>query len=641
MRRSSDRRARNSYLLAVVSLGAVTVLSSLWELSARPPGIQWFILAGLTLLTGSFTVKLPSLPAKISVSETFVFTSVLLFGPAAGTITVVLDALVISLWMRPEHRSPTRVIFNATAPAIAIRVASEIFFYLSGAVPGQIGRQDVGHLILPVFTFALLYFVINTALVSGALATERSESPIAIWLANFPSVSITYFVGSSVAMLIVAYTDHIDLTVLSIIVPLLAISYLTFRTSMGRIEDADRHVAQVNELYLSTIETLAMAVDAKDQITHGHIRRVQVYAIELAKRLGIRNNEQLRAIEAAALLHDMGKLAIPEHILNKPGQLTQAEFDKMKRHADIGADLLSSVRFPYPIVPIVRHHHENWNGTGYPSGLSGTDIPFGARVLSVVDCFDALTSDRPYRPRLTPREAFSIIEERRGTMYDPLVVDTFIASYNEISPLATLAGQQARTLVPALGAVGGDSQVPLRDIRDNAAQAATLGECLRDLDRAGTIPGALAVAGQYLRLLTPGCVCALYRYQPETDSLICTDSTGDGSRLLVGLSIRNGERITGWVAANSRIIANSDATLDLADVAQRFSPNLRSTMAAPVLHRHFKLGVLTTYATGESPFTDHHKYAFERIAAMFAERASRLTSSTLATLVRFPSADTR
>ena len=179
-------------------------------------------------------------------------------------------------------------------------------------------------------------------------------------------------------MLLVTYRQRIDFTALSVIIPLLVITYLTFRTSLGRLEDANRHVSQVNSLYLSTIETLAMAVDAKDQITHGHIRRVQVYAVELAKRLGVNDDRQLKAIEAAALLHDMGKLAIPEHILNKPGKLTAAEFETMKRHAAIGADLLSSIRFPYPVVPIVRHHHENWNGRGYPTGISGTDIPLGS-----------------------------------------------------------------------------------------------------------------------------------------------------------------------------------------------------------------------------------------------------------------------
>src|SRR5581483_6236060 len=190
----------------------------------------------------------------------------------------------------------------------------------------------------------------------------------------------------------------------------------------------------LNRLYLSTIETLAMAIDAKDQVTHGHIRRVQTFAVRLAHELGVRDDNLLKAVEAAALLHDMGKLAVPEHILNKPGKLTEAEFEKMKLHASVGADILSAIDFPYPVVPIVRYHHENWNGTGYPDGLKGTEIPIGARILSVVDCFDALTSDRPYRPRLTDEDAIKILVERRGTMYDPLIVDTFIRVHQEIAP---------------------------------------------------------------------------------------------------------------------------------------------------------------------------------------------------------------
>ena len=139
-----------------------------------------------------------------------------------------------------------------------------------------------------------------------------------------------YFGGASLAALLVVYTRDIDLTYLGIIVPLLLVMYLTFKNSMARVEDANIRLEQMNTLYLSTIETLAMAVDAKDQITHGHIRRVQTYAAGLARELGLRGKDDLRAVEAAALLHDMGKLAIPEYILNKPGKLTSAEFEKMR-----------------------------------------------------------------------------------------------------------------------------------------------------------------------------------------------------------------------------------------------------------------------------------------------------------------------
>src|SRR5437867_6909188 len=180
-------------------------------------------------------------------------------------------------------------------------------------------------------------------------------------------------------------------------------------------------------------------MDAKGQVPPGHIRRVQAYAVGLAKALGVTDPAQINAIEAASLLHDMGKLAVPEYILNKPGPLTPTEFEKMKMHASVGADILSAIQFPYPVVPIVRHHHESWDGSGYPDGLAGSDIPIGARILSVVDCFDALTSDRPYRPRLTDREALRILVERRGTMYDPLVVDTFTKVYAQIAPTESSA----------------------------------------------------------------------------------------------------------------------------------------------------------------------------------------------------------
>jgi putative nucleotidyltransferase with HDIG domain len=557
-----------------------------------------------------------------------VFTSVLLFGPAGGTITVVLDALVISLWMKRAKRTPTRVLFNATASAIAIRVASDGFFWLSGVEPGRIGRGDVDQLIAPIFVFALLYFVINTALVSFALGFERRESPFTIWWEHFPPVSITYFVGSSIALLIVAYTDRIDLTVLSIIVPLLVISYLTFRTSMGRLEDANRHIEQVNDLYLSTVETLAMAVDAKDQVTHGHIRRVQVYATELAKRLGVADRSQLKAIEAAALLHDMGKLAIPEHILNKPGKLTAAEFAKMKRHADIGADLLSSIRFPYPVVPIVRHHHENWDGTGYPSGLSGTDIPLGARILSVVDCFDALTSDRPYRPRLSDEESFAILRQRRGTMYDPLVVDQFIACYSDIAPEAKLAGDTARSLTTAISD-SDDVPTPLRDISANAAQTAALAEFGRAIEAATTQQEMINVTFQYVRLLTPGTVCAVYSHLPESDTLTCEAAAGDPERLLTGLSMKNGERISGWALANGKTIANSQAALDLNALSDMFSPPLRSALATPLKNGPALIGTLTAYATRDQPFNDDHRYAFERIADKLSDHFNAAAVSAM------------
>src|SRR5215475_9479062 len=426
----------STYVVGVIVAGMLVLAHSLHQIYLAPVSNQWFVLAVLTLLTGSFTIAMSSLPARVSVSETFVFASVLLFGPSAGTITVVLESLIMSFWLSKDTRAPSRLLFNAAATALAIWISATAYYSFSGVKPHLDSATPIYFLPLAVFT--ILYFLLNTWLVAFAVAVHNDRSPINVCWPHFPWLSINYFSGASLAALIVTYTKSIDFSTLLIFVPLLVITYFTFRTVMGRFDDSTKHLEQLNKLYLSTIETLAMAIDAKDQITHGHIRRVQAYAVGLARHLGVKDERLIKAVEAAALLHDMGKLAVPEYILNKPGRLTEAEFEKMKLHASVGADILSAIDFPYPVVPIVRHHHEHWDGGGYPDGLRSTDIPIGARILSIVDCFDALTSDRPYRPRLSNAAALEILLQRRGNMYDPLIVDTFIRVHEQIEPaLAT------------------------------------------------------------------------------------------------------------------------------------------------------------------------------------------------------------
>jgi putative nucleotidyltransferase with HDIG domain len=614
----ANHLVRSVYLSSVVAIGVLVVAASVLEIRTNPPAIDWLVLVALTILAGCFTVKLPSLPTNLSVSETFIFTAVLLFGPAAGTLTVLVDALVVSFWAKNTRRTAGRFLFNAAAPAISIRVGAEFFFFASGTTAGSVGVAEVGQIIGPLLGLAALYFLVNAALIAGAVWSTGAEFPLKQWRRNFPAVSINYLLGGSIAIFMVAFADGINLAVVGIIVPILLVSYYTFRTSMGRLEDANRHVQHINDLYLSTIEALAMAVDAKDQITHGHIRRVQVYATQLAQRLGVTDAQQLRAIEAAALLHDMGKLAIPEYILNKPGKLTTAEFEKMKKHAEIGADLLSSISFPYPVVPIVRHHHENWNGAGYPSGLSGHDIPMGARILSVVDCFDALTSDRPYRPRMSDDDSFAILRERSGRMYDPLVVDTFIAVFPEIAPMAIQAGQQARSFMPSLnGETGVD---PLQHIRTNAAQTTLLEECALALKHATSRREATEVVTQFLAMLTPARVCAFFEYRAEGDVLVCVQSAGDTAVPLTGLSIKNGERTTGWAVAHDSVMANSPATLDLMERAKMFNPPLQSAIVAPLKQGGTIIGALAAYTASSDLFSDDHQYAMERIAAAFVAR---------------------
>lgn len=606
------------YVIGIVLVGAAVVGRALHQLYAAPLGTDWLLLVALTLLTGSFTIKVAAIPARVSVSETFVFASVLLFGTAAGTVTVVIETLVMSFWQNPKTRLPHRVLFNISAPAIAIWVSSYAFFWLSGTSPTSPTPLALPSLFLPLAAFTTLYFLLNTWLVTFALALEKHRSPFDIWWPHFSWVSVNYFSGASVAAVLVTYSHTIAPSSLAVIVPLLVISYLSFRTAMGRVDDATRHLGELNKLYLSTIETLAMAIDAKDQITHGHIRRVQSYAVGLATRVGVLDEHLIKAIEAAALLHDMGKLAVPEYILNKPGRLSPAEFEKMKLHASVGADILSAIDFPYPVVPIVRHHHENWDGTGYPAGLKGTAIPIGARILSVVDCFDALTSDRPYRPKLSNDEALKILNERRGTMYDPLIVNTFVNVHEEIAPDSVTAGPPRHALneitSSAHNVTAAAGSTRLDEIAASADEMLTLYDLARTLAGQASTGDTGDIIARHLRRLIPFSLCAFYLYDAAADELEVKHAMGDPASVVKGLRVPLGQRLSGWVAANRQTILNSDPSLDLGEVARCVTPRLRSCLSTPLLAEEALVGVLTLYSSTHDGFSEDHRRIVEVVA---------------------------
>lgn len=586
------------YIATIVWAGGYAVAHSILSLISEPIGNRWIVLAVLTVLTGSFNLKVPSINAYLSVSDAFVFASILIFGTPAGTATALIDCLVISLRMRKQNRAVYRLLFNASAPSLSIWLAGTAFYTYSGIAPYNTAFTSLTELFLPFFGFITLHFLINSWLVALAVSLERSEPPLSVWWNNFAWLSINYFSGAYVAALIVTYTKQLDFGALAIIVPLVIVSYLTFRTAIGRAEDKNDHLSELNKLYLSTIETLAMAIDAKDQITHGHIRRVQTYAVGLAKHMGVSEDKLIKAIEAAALLHDMGKLAVPEHILNKPGKLTAAEFEKMKLHASVGADILSAIDFPYPVVPIVRHHHENWNGRGYPDGIHGTDIPIGARILSVVDCFDALTSDRPYRPRLSDDDAIAILVERRGTMYDPLVVDTFIRVHRSIAPQEQPLPVAAPA--PSLSSVSrASTESPVGVSHPDAiavANAVFPATFAEDLAAQHDLAGLTTVLARFLGSSVPFTALVFFEYDVATDELIARHVIGDIPNLASGLRIPSGDRLTGWVAANRQAIVDSDPALDLGEAATRSAPPLRSSLSVPVLAERELTGVLTLYS---------------------------------------------
>jgi diguanylate cyclase (GGDEF)-like protein/putative nucleotidyltransferase with HDIG domain len=627
---SAPSTAARLYVFCVVLAGAAVITHSVYELHVRPISNQWLLLAALTLLTGSFTVKVPKVPSSISVSETFVIISVLVFGPAPATLIVACEGMIISFWILRRTNEVYRTFFNMGSAAVSIWIASQLFYFLIQQRTIEGLKVISFELLIPLIVFTASYFILNSSTVALAVALNNKTPFLPVWKNNFAWLSLNYFGGASVAVLLVQYTRDITPTAVGLITPFLLITYLTFKAAIGRVEDATKYLLEVNRLHLSTIETLAMAIDAKDQITHGHIRRVQLYAVGLARAMGIDDQKQIKAIEAAALLHDMGKLAVPEHILNKPGKLTPAEFEKMKAHATVGADILSAIEFPYPVVPIVRHHHECWVGNGYPDGLAGTAIPIGARILAVVDCYDALTSDRPYRPALPDEEAIAILRERRGTMYDPFVVDHFLAAYEklgaEIGPIeipeSTPSIKQSQAFRQITQAAVLAEPEPGSDRFDDTSASTDELLALYDLSKALRAPIALADVGdvisKHLRRMIPASLCVFYVYDNEKDQLIVGHASGAGEHFLQNMRLDVGTGLSGWVAANRATILNSDPALDLGDLTKLIQPKLVSSISAPLLDNTHLVGVLTLYSEHRNVFSQNHRRIMEVAAGQIA-----------------------
>ena len=610
---------RARLFVGVVSLlGFAVVAHSLYELVYTQIPSEWMVFAVLTIASGLLTVKVPSLDARVSVSEAFAFASVLLFGPHVGVVTLALDGIRVSFHWKMNTE---QTVFNFANLGLSMFAGATLFYASSGIPPLFTGPAPSTVIALHLALMTLAYFAVNSGLTAAAVALSSGRPVRSVWLKHYWPLIPGYIAAASVSLLLVLAFREVQMLAVGLIIPLLLVCYLTVRSSYGRLEDAKTHVEHLNRLLFSTVETLATAIDAKDEVTHDHVRRVQQGTLTLARTMGITDPLQLQALEAAALLHDTGKIAVPEHILNKPGKLTEAEFEKMKRHAPIGAEILSSIEFPYPVVPIVRHHHENWDGTGYPDRLKGEEIPLGARLLSVVDCFDALTSDRPYRRRMTDAQALAILRDRRGVMYDPAVVDAFVADYKRIMPESSAEPHPASRAIGDARALDREEQA-----KEQASQAEPgLSDellAVTSLSRALTGDARVADVGALLwtilRSVMPCETMAIFLPDLDTDEVDLSYAAGAHASMLRGTRRASGAGIAGWVAVNGRSAVNADPALDLGYRLAEMSPPLRSCLAVPLVEGESLVAVLTLYRLQRAAFSDDDVRLVELLAPRLA-----------------------
>ena len=613
---------------AVLTAGAVVLAVFVPRAITNLPLFAALLL--LSSLASAFKVTLPlaSSGSTMSVSYAVDFASLLLLGPDE-TMLVAAASAWSQCTIRTESRTPVyRTLFSIASLVLTVKAAGLAYVALGGSAAGAVLSPFT--IAKPLVGAATTYFVFNTAFIATAIGLSTEQSVIKIWNENFLWSAPSYFFGAFAAAIAAAVVGRGGYWMALLTAAPVYLIYRTYKVYMGRIQDQQRHVRQVSDLHLATIEALALAIDAKDQTAQSHIRRVQVYAAGIARALGMSDNE-IQGVKTAALLHDIGKLAVPEHILSKPGPLTQEEFQKIRIHPQVGAEIISGVPFPYPVAPLILSHHERYDGKGYPSGLKGEEIPLGARILSVVDYFDALMSERPYHRAMELEAALGLLQQEAGKALDPRVVNTFVDMYPRLAAEAETSQEPARKLTrvathapsaqPAVGLVhesAARSNV-FQDIALAHREIYALYEIAQAMGSSLGVSDTMALISSKLSNIVPFSCCALYLYVEDTDSLRCRFATGVEAELIQQLTIRSGHGLTGWVARNRRPLVNARPSADYEAAGQPSDrTSLHSALVCPLLFNERFIGTISVYHTEPSIYTDDHRRLLDRISEQAA-----------------------
>jgi diguanylate cyclase (GGDEF)-like protein/putative nucleotidyltransferase with HDIG domain len=603
------------YIALILAAGTLGVAVQVAHFSSAHP-IQFWSFFLVTILTSGLKIRLPMVFATLSVNFLFVLIGIVQFSLPEAILLGVAGTIVQCLWRPRSRPKAIRIAFTTCSVAMAVMAAYTVFHGPLNPMLGELHPVLLG-------LAACAYFFVNTVLVAGVIALTERKSIYRTWYQTYFWILPYHLVVASVAWLIVVLTRQDSWHAALVLFPIVYFVYRSYRIYLERLENDKKHVEEIAGLHLRTIEALALAIEAKDTTTADHLQRVRVYATEIGREIGL-SQKELDALQAAALLHDIGKLAVPEHIISKPGRLTPEEFEKMKIHPLVGAEILEEVKFPYPVVPIVRAHHEKWDGSGYPFGLAGEEIPIGARILSVVDCLDALASDRQYRRALPLDQAMEIVISESAKSFDPVIVDIMRRRYIELERMAAASradkekiklsmdvkiehglapatgfAESAEEMVPAGADAAGD---PLSSIAAATQEAQMLYELTQDLGNLLSLQEALAFVGVRMKRLIPYETIAVYIRRD--DKLIPEYVSGENLRLFTSLEIPLGQGLSGWVAENNKPLLNGNPSVEAGYLNDptKYS-TLRAALAVPLNGINGVLGVMALYRADRDAFS--------------------------------------
>ena len=597
--------------MALAAFGCFVVSFFYWHSTDRVKFVCYLTAA---LLASAFKVSLPGIEGTLSMNFLFTLVGVLEMSLPETLLIGLVSTLAQFYWKPARRLKLVQLVFNLSQVTICSAAAYGAYKLVSVYVLH--GRGPLG-----LVAAAITHFLIGTAAMSAIIGLTEDKTIAKVWSESYLWLFPYYMVGAAIAGFVSFLNRHIGWQASLLVLPPIYLMYRSYRLYLGKLEAEKEHAEKLSKLHLRTIEALALAIEAKDQTTGDHLQRVRIYAMELARELGLTEDET-EALQAASVLHDIGKLAVPEHIISKPGKLTPEEFEKMKIHPIVGAEILEQVDFPYPVVPIVRAHHEKWDGSGYPNGLRGEEIPIGARILSAVDCLDALASDRQYRRALPLDEAMAKVASESGISFDPRVVEILQRRYVELEKMAKEQPFQApvklstdikveRGLAPDAGFAASEKHVAhdpdaakdyINVIAAARQEAQTLSEFSYKLGAALGLEDTLSLVSVRVKHLVPHDSMAVYVLRKKV--LVPEFVSGENFRLFSSLRIPVGEGLSGWVAQNSKPILNGNPSVEpgYLNDPSRFS-TLRSALAVPLQGTSSVVAVLAVYRAGADAFS--------------------------------------
>ena len=597
-------RAR-AFIRTIVIAGTLLLGFGLLHWSCHDPA-QFVSYLAIAIIASRLKVKLPGIAGTMSVNFLFILLGVVEL--SLGETLLIGCAATLAQCLFADRPRSFQVAFNVASVSMATALAFGTFHWALGAM------QQAG-ISVPLLAAATVFFFANTLPVAFVISFTEDRSIKNIWSDFYFWTFPYYLVDAGIASLVGWLNRRIHWETSLLVLPAVYVVYRSYRLYLAKLDDEKRHVEEVANLHMRTIEALALAIEAKDHTTHEHLQRVRVYAVEMAKKLNL-SADECEAVQAAALLHDIGKLAVPEHIISKPGRLSPEEFEKIKIHPLVGAEILERVHFPYPVVPIVRAHHEKWDGSGYPFGLKGEEIPIGARILSAVDYLDALASDRQYRKAMSMEDVLQSLREQSGLAFDPRIVEVLCDNCVEMEARVTAQAATVpfsglsvnvkveRGQTPAAGfeptSIGNAPQKNeagfLASIAAARQEAQSLFELSHELGASLSLDETLSVLAVKLKRIVPYDSIAVYIR--EEGRLLPQYVSGDNFRLFSSLRIPLGEGVSGWVAQNGKPIINGNPSVEpgYLDDESKFS-TLRSALSVPLEGCTGVIGALTLYRT--------------------------------------------